>query len=369
MIMLVATFAACLFAAADLCQLPRSERFNAWQRIYGNVSSAQARTNFYKNDAIVCSFSYLSHNKFSIRQGVRDTRSALRPLRTVSHLPFNNSHHTRVGVSWPVGSIDHAHHVKIEDQLSCQSCWAFTTTTVVEAALAQIGLHRQLSSQHLINCAVKLPGPYINAGCDGGYLGPTMMWAFDNGFVTSAVEPYSATEEPCEGHRPEVHVHNAEMFPVMVGSSRADLSNSRLENMVSRGPTEVVLHANDHLQFYDSSEVFLGSYCSSTDPVNHAVVVVGFGTTPEGIAYWKVANSWGSDWNNGGFFKIERGVDACGIETHEAVRPYGVTLTGHTNDHTVVTPHEHAHSHANIDNIGFFLVLLLLFTLLASFMY
>jgi len=27
-----------------------------------------------------------------------------------------------------------------------------------------------------------------------------------------------------------------------------------------------------------------------------------------------VANSWNSDWGNGGFFKILRGSDECGIE-------------------------------------------------------
>ena len=31
--------------------------------------------------------------------------------------------------------------------------------------------------------------------------------------------------------------------------------------------------------------------------------------------YWTVANSWGRDWGEDGFFRIVRGKQECGIET------------------------------------------------------
>ena len=38
----------------------------------------------------------------------------------------------------------------------------------------------------------------------------------------------------------------------------------------------------------------------------HAVLLVGWGKTKEGIEYWEVQNSWGSDWGeNNGFFRIK----------------------------------------------------------------
>jgi cathepsin H len=46
--------------------------------------------------------------------------------------------------------------------------------------------------------------------------------------------------------------------------------------------------------------------------VNHAVLAVGYGTE-NGMDYWLIKNSWGTDWGMDGFFKIQRGVNMCGI--------------------------------------------------------
>ena len=48
--------------------------------------------------------------------------------------------------------------------------------------------------------------------------------------------------------------------------------------------------------------------------VNHAVLAVGYGNdATSGLDYWIVKNSWGTEWGDQGFFKIERGVNMCGI--------------------------------------------------------
>jgi hypothetical protein len=46
----------------------------------------------------------------------------------------------------------------------------------------------------------------------------------------------------------------------------------------------------------------------------HAVSLVGWGVE-QGVPYWLCQNSWGAGWGDGGFFRIVRGKDTCGIES------------------------------------------------------
>mmetsp|Transcript_44536 Transcript_44536/g.141896 ORF Transcript_44536/g.141896 Transcript_44536/m.141896 type:complete len:152 (-) Transcript_44536:292-747(-) len=45
----------------------------------------------------------------------------------------------------------------------------------------------------------------------------------------------------------------------------------------------------------------------------HAMVITGYGSY-QGVSYWWVQNSWGTEWNEKGFVKLARGINALGAE-------------------------------------------------------
>jgi cysteine peptidase C len=82
------------------------------------------------------------------------------------------------------------------------------------------------------------------------------------------------------------------------------------QELYANGPFEVSFTVYDDFLAYKS-----GVYSHTTGSAlgGHAVRLVGWGTLG-GVPYWKIANSWNSDWGAQGYFLIKRGDNECGIE-------------------------------------------------------
>jgi hypothetical protein len=77
------------------------------------------------------------------------------------------------------------------------------------------------------------------------------------------------------------------------------------------GPVPVGIYASKYLQSYTTG-ILNDTSCASSLLPNHAVLVIGYGIW-NGVEYWLVKNSWGSDWGEGGYFRVIRNSNMCNI--------------------------------------------------------
>jgi C1A family cysteine protease len=71
--------------------------------------------------------------------------------------------------------------------------------------------------------------------------------------------------------------------PMIVCSTHRDI-------VASTGPVSIVIRVEDSFYNYRSG-VYFEPKCGQT--INHAMLLVGYGTDPAGGDYWIIKNSWG----------------------------------------------------------------------------
>ena len=83
--------------------------------------------------------------------------------------------------------------------------------------------------------------------------------------------------------------------------------------ILTQGPVQAVIRVHTDLFMYGSGVYRLTDLARDRLAGYQAVKIVGWGV--EGATrYWTVANTWGQDWGEGGYFRIVRGSNECGVE-------------------------------------------------------
>ncbi|XP_036449128.1 cathepsin L1-like isoform X1 [Colossoma macropomum] len=201
---------------------------------------------------------------------------------------------------------------RVKDQSHCGSCWAFSATGALEGQMFKKTKKLvRLSEQQLVDCSQR----YGNHGCQGGLMDKAFKYIKSSGGLETAYTyPYQAKEGRCK-------FKNQRAWAKCSGYRKVPCKERALRNAVATiGPISVAIDASRHsFQLYKSG-VYNEPACSSTK-INHAVLVVGYGTTRRGKDYWLVKNSWGTKWGNKGYIKMSRNKNnQCGIANH-AVYP------------------------------------------------
>lgn len=203
---------------------------------------------------------------------------------------------------------------RVKDQGACGSCWAFATTGALESILAARGKPVLLSEQQLVDCSDRR---YGNRGCSGGMMDNALRYVRDHGIMSSRSYPYSEREEVCKYRRDQVVMR-------VRGSMRLPRGNEALLRVVLAltGPIPVAIDAGARsFQSYRSG-VYNDPVCrSAARNLNHAVLLVGYGTTQNGGDFWILKNSWGRSWGEGGYIRMARNKrNLCGVASY-AVLP------------------------------------------------
>jgi KDEL-tailed cysteine endopeptidase len=195
----------------------------------------------------------------------------------------------------------------IKDQGECGSCWAFSAVAAVESFhFIQKKQLISLSEQQVVDCDSQ------SSGCDGGY----MVWAFEylantSGSCTEASYMYTGVDGTCEDSNC-TRVATISGFMDVPFDPKNPTNETALMEAVLLHPVSIAIEADsDVFQNYKSGVI--------TDPtcgtdLDHGVVIVGFDTdNATRIDYWIVRNSWGLNWGDNGYVKLQRNANQCGL--------------------------------------------------------
>ncbi|KAF7149320.1 hypothetical protein RHSIM_Rhsim03G0227400 [Rhododendron simsii] len=202
----------------------------------------------------------------------------------------------------------------VKDQGHCGSCWTFSTTGALEAAYRQaFGKEVSLSEQQLVDCA----GAFNNFGCSGGLPSQAFEYIKHNGGLdTEEAYPYTAKDGECKFSSENVGVQVLDSVNITLGAE------DELKHAVAFvRPVSVAFEVVDGFRLYKDG-VYTSDSCGTTPmDVNHAVLAVGYGVE-NGVSYWLIKNSWGEDWGDNGYFKMEMGKNMCGRRCNLCIIPH-----------------------------------------------
>ena len=206
----------------------------------------------------------------------------------------------------------------VKNQGECGGCWSFSAVGAVEGLWAIKNgnlFHKNLynlSEQELIDCS----GSYGNHGCEGG----TMLSAFgyikDNGLCLEKDYQYTGEDGQCQKDNCESKVKISNYSIISPNSE------TQLQRAVQIQPVSVAIQANKRsFQFYKSG-IYSDLDCGFH--LDHGVLLIGYGYDKDlDMKYWIIKNSWGNQWGENGYIRIQKDIDddrgLCGIAMQPSI--------------------------------------------------
>jgi C1A family cysteine protease len=282
----------------------RSTSFAAFKKSYAYVTAENSMNHTYELE--INEFADQSPEKFSAsRLGL----SAPAPGKLWAGMPhLGTDAYSGKALATSVDWVSAGGVTTPKNQGKCGSCWTFSTSGALEGAWkVATGKLVSLSEQQFVDCA-KNDG---NNGCNGGAMDAAFAYAEKHQVCTEQSYPYAMKQhDTCGDSNCTVGIPSGSVVGFKDVQER---DVEALMEAVSQQPVSVGIEA-DQLAFQLYKGGVLKDTCGSK--LDHGVLIVGYGTD-QGVDYWKVKNSWGPAWGEGGFIRIQRGKSQdgeCGIK-------------------------------------------------------
>ena len=196
---------------------------------------------------------------------------------------------------------------EIRDQSNCGSCWAHAASEVLSDRFcisSNNSINIVLSPQDMVSC------DYFDLGCNGGIL--TMSWLYLRlfGIVSDECKKYTSGDGSVRFCRWKCDTSDVEYKKYKASGFYYLFTINQIKNDIMKyGPIESGFSVYSDFMNYKSGIYSKGEGVELLG--GHAVKIVGWGEE-NGVEYWIVANSWGKNWGENGYFRIK--MRECGIE-------------------------------------------------------
>jgi cathepsin X len=223
----------------------------------------------------------------------------------------------------------------------CGSCWAFAATGAlsdrVKIATGALLPEFNLAPQGLLDCAAPKAG-----SCNGGSHTLANEFAANNPLSDETCLPYRGMDHSNWGETDcaERMCRRCDRFGTCSFLPANATPGIKVEEhgtvkgveemkaeIAARGPIACLMYA--HSQGFDSYTGGVITDPTRYDGITHVVTVTGWGKEGN-TSFWKIRNSFGTQWGELGYYRQEVGKDVFNMESHDCAwaTPDGPSIDG-----------------------------------------
>ncbi|MFH1239931.1 MAG: C1 family peptidase [Candidatus Diapherotrites archaeon] len=246
----------------------------------------------------------------------------------VAALPSNFDWRNHDGYNWMTS---------VKNQGDCGSCWAFSTVGSVEAVYNirknNYNLDLDLAEEEIVSDCL------LDSDCCVGWISSALNYIKNNGITDETHFSYVDNSCSCSGgnctctYSGPDRCSNRTCGDKIGGGLNYKISNTSSvpaytetikQYLIEKGPLSVCMGWGNHGGYWDG-DIYR---CTNDEGTDHCVVLVGYNADEY---YWIAKNSYGSSWQDNGYFKV--GYGECDIESYARyadVIGCGTTITKNT---------------------------------------